>query len=251
MRKRIVAGNWKMNLDHREGARLAGEIRDGLKNRVPPCEVVVIPPFTSLQAVGDTLRGSCVSLGAQDLWYEDSGAFTGEVSAGMISAAGCRYVLVGHSERRHILCEGPDLLSRKVRAAIKGGLSPIYCVGELLEEREAGRAEKTVSRQVEEVLGGLDAGGMSKLAIAYEPVWAIGTGKTATAGDASGMHKVIRDLLSRLFGPGTAGETPILYGGSVKPDNARALLSAGDIDRALVGGASLASDSFLGIVFPA
>lgn len=251
MRKRIVAGNWKMNLDHHEGARLAGEILAGMKNRVPECEVIVMPPFTSLQAVGEALRGSCVSLGAQDLWHEDSGAFTGEVSAGMISAAGCRYVLVGHSERRHILGEGRDLLARKLRAALKGGLSPIYCVGELIEEREAGRAEETVSRQVEEVLGGLEAGWMSRVAIAYEPVWAIGTGKTATAGDASGMHGVIRDLLSRLFGRGTAGETPVLYGGSVKPDNARTLLGADDIDGALVGGASLASDSFLGIVFPA
>ncbi len=251
MRKRIVAGNWKMNLDHTEGASLAGEILAGLKNRVPECELVVMPPFTSLHAVGVILRGSPVVTGAQDLWHEDQGAYTGEVSAAMISATGCRYVLVGHSERRHVIGEGHDLLCRKLRAALRGGLSPVYCVGEVIEDREAGRAEEIVARQIRDVLGGLEAGEMSKVVIAYEPVWAIGTGKTATSGDASGMHGFIRDVLSEIFTPPVAADTSILYGGSVKPENARALLSAADIDGALVGGASLKADSFLGIAFPA
>ncbi len=251
VRRTIVAGNWKMNMDHIEGAALAGDIVAGLKGREPSCEIVIIPPFTTLPAVISAIGGSPVAAGAQDLWYEENGAFTGEISAGMISSLGCRYVLVGHSERRHVIGEGSEILSRKLRAALSGGLSPIYCVGETLGERESGSASEIVTEQIGEALTGLSSEDMARTVVAYEPVWAIGTGKTATPGDAGSMHQVIRGVLSDIFGAQTAEKTPILYGGSVKPGNAAELLAMEDIDGALVGGASLDAGSFLGIVFPA
>ena len=251
MRRTIVAGNWKMNMDHLEGARLADSVTAGLEGKDLPCEVVLIPPFTTLPAVAEAAGGSAVKTGAQNLWYEEKGAFTGEISASMIRALGCEYVLVGHSERRHVIGEGAEMLSKKVRAALAGGLSPVYCVGETLDEREAGNAEKVVTGQIREVLEGLSGDEMARIVIAYEPVWAIGTGKTATPEDAASMHSVIRTVLAEMFGPAAAAEAPILYGGSVKPGNAAELLAMEDIDGALVGGASLDAESFLGIVFPA
>ena len=251
MRRTIIAGNWKMNVDHIEGAALAGDIVSGLEGREPSCEIVLIPSFTTLPSVIGAIGGSVIEAGAQNLWYEEKGAFTGEISAGMISGLGCRYVLVGHSERRHVIGEGSDILSRKLRAALSGGLSPIYCVGETLDEREGGKASEVVTGQIREVLTGLSDDEMGRTVVAYEPVWAIGTGKTATPDDAGSMHKVIRGVLSEIFGPETAGKTPVLYGGSVKPGNAAELLAMEDIDGALVGGASLDAVSFLGIVFPA
>ncbi len=251
MRRTIVAGNWKMNMDHVEGAALAGEIVAGLEGREPSCEIVLIPPFTTLPSVMSVIEGSPIAAGAQDLWYEEKGAFTGEISAGMISGLGCTYVLVGHSERRHVIGEGSDILSRKLRAALAGGLSPIYCVGETLDERESGNASEVVTGQIRGVLTGLSGDDFGRTVIAYEPVWAIGTGKTATPGDAGSMHAVIRGVLSEIFGVEAAGKTPILYGGSVKPGNAAELLAMEDIDGALVGGAALDAESFLGIVFPA
>jgi triosephosphate isomerase len=248
VRPRIIAGNWKMNLDHAEGAALARSIRDRLAVPPPPCEVVLIPPFTSIPAVAVAVEGSPLRLGAQDLWYEPAGAFTGEISASMLAALGCHYVLVGHSERRHVIGEDGALLSRKLRAALAGGLFPIYCVGELLEEREAGNAEGVVQRQLREGLDGLDPTEAARVVIAYEPVWAIGTGRTATPADAGAMHGVIRELLADLFGESAAGEAVILYGGSVKPENAGDLLSREGIDGALVGGASLDAASFAAIV---
>lgn len=251
MRRTIVAGNWKMHMDHLEGAALAKEIVAGLVDRQPACEVVLIPPFTAIPAVIGAIEGAPISAGAQDLWYEEKGAFTGEISAQMISALGCRYVLVGHSERRHVIGEGSELLSKKLRAALSGGLLPIYCVGETLDERESGMASKVVAEQIGDGLEGLTVQDMQKVVIAYEPVWAIGTGKTATPGDAGSMHEIIRGLIGDIFGPETAGETSILYGGSVKPGNAAELLAMEEIDGALVGGAALEAQSFLGIVFPA
>ena len=251
MRRTITAGNWKMNMDHIEGVSLAKDVAAGLEGRDPACEVVLIPPFTTLPAVVEAVEGSRIITGAQDLWYEENGAFTGEISAGMILNLGCRYVLVGHSERRHVIGEGSDILSKKLRAALSGGLSPIYCVGETLDERENGMTSTIVTEQIKRVLEGLTVDEMGRTVIAYEPVWAIGTGKTATPDDAGKMHAVIRGVLTEIFGAPVAGEIPILYGGSVKPGNAAELLAMEDIDGALVGGASLDAESFLGIVFPA
>ncbi len=249
MRRRVIAGNWKMNIDHREGAALASAILEGVKDRQPQCEVVVIPAFTALPAVSEVLSGSLIETGAQNLWYEEKGAFTGEISGAMIAALGCRYVLVGHSERRHIIGEDAGILSLKLRAALKAGLLPIYCVGELLEQRESGKAEEVVEGQMK-ILEGLEPDEISHVIIAYEPVWAIGTGKTATPEDASVMHAAIRRILGEKFSPGMAEDAIILYGGSVKPENASSLLGMDDIDGALVGGASMKADLFLGIISP-
>ncbi|MBN2070887.1 MAG: triose-phosphate isomerase [Candidatus Krumholzibacteriota bacterium] len=250
MRKRIIAGNWKMNMDHIEGRSLASSILEGIDGRELPCQIVLIPPFTTLQAVSGVVAGSVIETGAQDLWYEDDGAFTGEISGSMISSLGCRYVLVGHSERRHILGEKPRLLSLKLMAALRAGLIPIYCVGEVEKEREDGREEEVVDKQIREVLGDLGPEDISRVIIAYEPVWAIGTGKTATPDDASRMHAFIRRVIGGIFDDETASRMMILYGGSVKSANAAALLGCDDIDGALVGGASLEVENFLGIVFP-
>jgi triosephosphate isomerase len=248
MRRKIVAGNWKMNKDHREGAALAREIVGGLASARPKCEVILIPPFTTLPAVIEAIHGSGVKAGAQDLYCEDAGAFTGEISGKMLRALGCTYVLIGHSERRHVLGERGALLAGKLRAALRNGLAPIFCVGELLEERESGRAFEVVTKQVRECCEGLEPGEFSRVIIAYEPVWAIGTGKTATAQDASDMHGIIRMLAKELFGMEAAELAPIIYGGSVKPESAGALLGGVEIDGLLVGGASLESQSFLAII---
>lgn len=251
MRKRIVAGNWKMNMGYREGAALAGEILEGIGKRGDPgCEVVLMPPFVSLPAVMEVIEGSAIEGGAQDLFYEESGAFTGEISGGMLAELGVSYVLAGHSERRHVIGEGNDLVARKLTAALASGLTPVLCVGELLEERESGRAEEIVLGQVSSALEGLSAGECAKVVVAYEPVWAIGTGKTATPEDASRMHRVIRGALERLHGKEISEKTAILYGGSVKPQNAAVFFAVPDVDGVLVGGASLAAESFLGIAFP-
>jgi triosephosphate isomerase len=248
VRRRIIAGNWKMNKDHREGALLASEICRGLTERAPACDVVLIPPFTTLPAVIEEIRDSAVKAGAQDLFYEDEGAFTGEVSGRMLRAIGCAYVLVGHSERRHIIGEGGEVLAKKLGAALRNGLLPIFCVGELSKDRESGAAFEVVERQMREGCEGLRPEEFSKVVLAYEPVWAIGTGKTATVADASEMHGAVRALVGALFGASVAGATPILYGGSVKPESAPGLLGDPEIDGLLVGGASLASSSFLEII---
>jgi triosephosphate isomerase len=248
MRRKIIAGNWKMNLDHRAGAALAKEIVAGLAASRPAAEVVLIPPFTTLPAVVEMVHGSVVKTGAQDLYFEDEGAFTGEISGKMLRALGCTHVLVGHSERRHVIGERSDLLARKLRAALRNGLKPIFCVGELLGERESGRAVEVVTGQVRECCEGLEQDEFSRVILAYEPVWAIGTGKTATPRDAADMHGVIRMLVKELFGTAAAEETPILYGGSVKPESAAGLLADVEIDGLLVGGASLKAESFLGII---
>jgi len=248
MRKTIVAGNWKMNEDHREGAALAREVLAGLAQTPVSCEVVLIPPFTTLPAVAEAIRGSSVRAGAQDLFHEDEGAFTGEISGRMLRSLGCAYVLVGHSERRHVIGEGGPLLAKKLRAALRNDLLPILCVGELLEERESGGAGAVVERQLRETCEGLADGEAAKIVVAYEPVWAIGTGKTATPEDASNMHRFIRETIRLMFGASAAETMTILYGGSVKPENASALLGREGIDGFLVGGASLKASSFIAVM---
>jgi len=211
-------------------------------------EILLIPPYTSLEPAGRRLEGTPIGLGAQDVFYEPSGAYTGAISAAMLAACGCRHVLVGHSERRHVFGDGDETVRRKLGAALEGGLHPILCVGETLEERRAGRAEAILTGQLSAGLDGLKAGTMDRIVIAYEPVWAIGTGETATPDQAQEAIAGIRRWVSDRFDGTVAGKLRILYGGSVKRENAAALLGRPDIDGALVGGASLDPDVFAAIV---
>ena len=247
-RKRpFVAGNWKMNLTLPEARALVA----GVLGAAPEFEgatVVLIPPFTSLAPVARLLEGSKVGLGGQDLFWEDHGAFTGEVSGPMLREAGCGYVLVGHSERRQLFGEADDAVNRKARAALRSGLTPIVCVGEMLEERRAGRTEARVDGQLGAGLEGFSAAELGRIVLAYEPVWAIGTGQTATPAQAGEVHTHIRRRLEEKYGNRAASCAIILYGGSVKPANSNALFREEDIDGFLVGGASLDAASFVGIV---
>jgi triosephosphate isomerase len=246
MRPRIVAGNWKMNTTRETARQLAAGVVTGLAGE-DRLRVVVCPPFPYLPSVGEVIAGSKVALGAQNCSDQPKGAFTGEVSAAMLLDVGCRYAIVGHSERRHILGESDAFVNRKVRAALSAGLVVILCVGETLEERQAGRAEEVFYRQVAAGLSGLDASGLERLVLAYEPVWAIGTGHTAAPEQAQRAHSAIRDRIRKQFSEKVGDELPILYGGSVKADNARELFSQPDIDGGLIGGASLEVEGFLAI----
>ncbi|HPC94353.1 MAG TPA: triose-phosphate isomerase [Sedimentisphaerales bacterium] len=249
MRKPFVAGNWKMNTDSHSGVALAKAVVDrtsGLAgSRV---DVAVLPPFVYLSAVGAAISSSGVALGAQDVYFEAKGAFTGEISAAMLKDVGCTYVLCGHSERRHVLGESDELINKKVAASISGGLLPILCVGELLAERDASQTEQVVERQTRAGLAGLSAEKMGAVTIAYEPVWAIGTGRTATPQQAQEVHAFIRKLLSQMHDKSVARDMRILYGGSVKADNAEELMGQPDVDGCLVGGASLKADDFVQII---
>jgi triosephosphate isomerase len=237
-----------MHTTAEEARELARAIRDGAAG-VEDVEVLVCPPFTALAAVADELASSAVKLGAQDVFYEDKGAFTGEVSPPMLTALGVEYVILGHSERRQYFHETDDIVNKKVRAALAHGLKPIVCVGEKLEEREAGEGWKElVSSQVKAALAGVGAAHVAKAAVAYEPVWAIGTGRTATPAAAAEAHALIREVVEDAFGRETAERLRILYGGSVKPDNAKELMAEPDVDGALVGGASLEAESFVAII---
>jgi triosephosphate isomerase len=211
-------------------------------------EVVVFPPSPWAKAVADQCRGTKISVGMQNMHFEQEGAFTGEVSPVMVKDAGCRYILIGHSERRHVFGEKDDDVNKKVKAAFKNDIEPMICVGELLEEREKGLTDEVLKRQVEKALAGVSAAQMKKVVIAYEPVWAIGTGKVATTEIADEAHRFIRQVVSNLYDKETAGSLPILYGGSVKPDNIAGLNAMENIDGVLVGGASLKADSFLDII---
>jgi triosephosphate isomerase len=246
-RPKFVAGNWKMYTTRAAAQQRAAAVAKGLAANTAT-RVAVCPPFPWLTAVGDVLKNSSVALGAQNCHYEKEGAFTGEVSPQMLLDAGCGYVIVGHSERRHGFGETDALLNKKARAALAAGLSVIFCVGELLDEREANRTEAVLDTQLTSGLAGLPADHLAKLVVAYEPVWAIGTGKVATTEQAQEAHAYIRRKIAGLFGENVAGSLLIQYGGSVKPDNAAGLLSQPDVDGALVGGASLKADSFLAIV---
>mgnify|MGYP000377273854 CR=1 FL=1 len=249
MRKPFVAGNWKMNTNSYSAVALAKDVASGCSDIAGhKIDVAVCPPFVYLQAVAKALSASSVAVGAQDLYFQQEGAFTGEISASMLKDVGCAYVLCGHSERRHIIGESDELINKKVTAAISGGLLPILCVGEKISERETGQTEQVVARQIEEGLAGLGAEKVSAVTIAYEPVWAIGTGKTATAQQAQQVHSFIRKLLSQMYGEKLAQEIRIQYGGSVRPDNAAELMRQEDVDGLLVGGASLKKDAFLAII---
>ena len=247
MRKPIIAGNWKCHLTSPEAVALVQQVRkplDGLEE----VEIVVCPPYTSLSAVKNQLASSSMVLGAQDLFWEPQGAFTGEVSAPMLADAGCRYVIVGHSERRRYFGETDETVHRKLLAALAHGLTAIVCIGETLEEREQGKTFDVLTRQIGGALSGDAAQDIARLVLAYEPVWAIGTGRNATPEQVQEAHRFIRERLATLFGTQPAQAVRIQYGGSVTAENARRLLSQPDVDGALVGGASLNADSFVAIV---
>jgi triosephosphate isomerase len=248
MRKTIIAGNWKMYKDLSETTDLIDKIKVELKKLPSNTTVVLCPPFTSLALAGAHLKGTPVKLGAQDMSAQDEGAYTGEISWKMLKATGCEYVILGHSERRQYHHETNELVNLKAKKALANGLVPIICVGETLNERETGITESVVSTQIKGVLNGFSSADMGKTVIAYEPVWAIGTGKNATPEQAQEVHQHIRKLVSQLFDWTTAEGLVIQYGGSVKPDNAADLLRQNDIDGALVGGACLKADSFAAIV---
>jgi triosephosphate isomerase len=252
MRRYLMAGNWKMHKTVPEAVALATAIRAGLEAKPPDTDVVVCPPFTALQAVGQVLKGSRIALGAQNMHWEREGAFTGEISPVMLKDVGCQYVILAHSERRQMFGETDEGASRKARAAMDHGLLPLICVGETLAERESSRTLEIVGQQLEKALRQLTPEEAARGVIAYEPVWAIGTGRAATAQQAQDVHSFIRKRVAASHGEAPADALRILYGGSVKPDNIGALMAQGDIDGALVGGACLRADSFLGIIhFPA
>lgn len=247
MRKNIVAGNWKMNTTLEEGVELANEINAKVKESKHDCDVIICVPFTHLTSVNAMIEPEVVALGAENCSEHDKGAYTGEVSAAMVKSTGATYVILGHSERRQYFGENNEQLLAKTRQALANGLKPIFCVGEVLEEREQGIFNEVVQGQVEALLE-LTPEDFGKVVIAYEPVWAIGTGKTATADQAQDMHAHIRKVIENKYGKEVADNTSILYGGSCKPENARELFSKPDVDGGLIGGAALKADSFLGIV---
>lgn len=248
MRKAIVAGNWKMHKTAAEAVRLVKQLKVLIGEETVGVEVVVCPPFTALAAVGEVLRGTGIRLGAQNVHWADEGAYTGEVSPVMLKDLGCHYVIVGHSERRSYFHETDELVRRKVEAVLERGMSAIVCVGETLEERQRGETERVVAREVEAVARSLELDDPSRLVIAYEPIWAIGTGETATADEAERVAAFIRSELERHLGAALAGGIRIQYGGSVKPENIAAFMEKPNIDGALVGGASLDASSFAQIV---
>jgi len=247
MRKPFIAGNWKMNLTTREAVTLAKKLVESLAG-VTQVEIGIAPVYTVLPAVAAVVRGSNVQLLAQNLFWVDSGAYTGEVSGPMLKDAGCSHVIVGHSERRQHFGETDESVNKKLKAAFASGLVPIFCVGETLAEREQGRTFAVVERQVKGGLQDIPATDAAKIVVAYEPIWAIGTGKTATPAQAQEVHAQIRSLLARLYGQELADQVRIQYGGSVKADNIAELMQQPDLDGALVGGASLKADSFTAIV---
>ncbi len=247
MRTPMIAGNWKLNKTRAEAQALARELVAGCAD-ISDREVVIAPVYTVLIPVAEIIRNSPLQLAAQNCYPQKSGAFTGEISPLFLKDAGCGYVIVGHSERRQLLSETDAFINQKVHAGLKAGLKVILCIGETLQERENNQMLDVLSRQVKEGLAGLDAAQMTAVVIAYEPVWAIGTGKTATDEQAQEAHSFVRGLLQGLFGPETAAATRILYGGSVKPGNVDGLMARDDIDGALVGGASLKAEDFLRIV---
>ena len=247
MRKIIIAGNWKLNKTSLEAIDLVNALKRELVD-ITAVDVVVCPPFTALSEVNDVLTDSNIELGAQNLYWDDAGAFTGEVSAPMLKDIGVKYVIIGHSERRQFFGETNETVNKRLKAALKHKLIPIVCVGENLQEREANKTFDVVRNHIEGSLAGLSKDEIKGLVIAYEPVWAIGTGKTATTQQAQEVHKYIRGLLEKMAGFEAAQAVRIQYGGSVKPENTAELISQEDIDGALVGGASLKADSFAAIV---
>jgi triosephosphate isomerase len=248
MRKPIIAGNWKLNGTINEAVYLVTELKRALID-VEGVDIVICPPFTALSVVNDVLlEASNIALGAQNLYWEDTGAYTGEVSAPFLKEIGVQYVIIGHSERRQYFGETNETVNKKIKAALRHDLTPIVCVGEVLQEREDGKMKDVIRTQVHGSFANLTNDEMRNLVIAYEPVWAIGTGKTATPAQAQEVHAYIRELLSGMFDDALAQELRIQYGGSVKPENIGELIAQEDIDGALVGGASLKAESFIEIV---
>jgi triosephosphate isomerase len=252
-RRLFIAGNWKMNMTRADAESLATGLVQRIGN-VKHVDLAVCPPFVYLTTIESIIAHTGIEMGAQNVWYEENGAYTGEISESMLKDVGCRYVIIGHSERRHVIGETDELINRKILKALDSGLDVIFCVGELLEEREGGNTEEVVTRQIKRGLEGVPGSypdGVSlarHLTIAYEPVWAIGTGKTATPDQAQEVHAMIRRLMADLYDNEIAADIRIQYGGSVKPANAKELLQQADVDGALVGGASLKSEDFAGIV---
>jgi len=245
-RKPIIVGNWKLHMTVSEAVELASSIKNVLGG-LQGLEVGIAPPFTALSAVARRIEESKLQLAAQSCYFEDKGAFTGEISVPMLADVGCSYVIVGHSERRQFFGEDDLLVNKKVKAVLRHGLKPILCIGELLSEREAGATFDVVDRQLTGGLEGVSTEAAAQIVVAYEPVWAIGTGKVATTGQAQEVHAFLREKLRGLYGE-VAESIRIQYGGSVKPDNAAGLMAQPDIDGALVGGASLKTESFIGIL---
>ncbi|MDD2513428.1 MAG: triose-phosphate isomerase [Proteiniphilum sp.] len=248
MRKKIVAGNWKMNMNLQEGVALAEELNEALKAKSVKCDVVVGTPFIHLASVADAVDASRIGVAAQNCADKVSGAYTGEVSAAMVASTGAKYVILGHSERRAYYHETPEMLKEKVLLALANGLTPIFCIGEVLDERESGKHFEVVQSQIEASLFGLSADDFGRIVLAYEPVWAIGTGKTASAAQAQEMHAFIRRTLTGKYGAEVADRTSILYGGSCNASNAQELFSNPDVDGGLIGGASLGVDKFMPII---
>ncbi len=246
MRKTLIAGNWKMNTDRASGTELAKAIAAGA-GEVGDVDLLVSPPSVYLSAIADAISGSPVALGAQNMCDCDNGAFTGEISSSMLNDVGAEYVILGHSERRTIYGETDEIVNKKTLKALEAGLAPIVCVGELLEERESGKTADVIKTQFEGSLAGITEAQITSIVIAYEPVWAIGTGKVATPEQAEEVHADLRRLLTERYNADIAAQIRILYGGSVKPGNAGEILSKENVDGALVGGASLKADDFLAI----
>lgn len=247
MRTAVIAGNWKLFKTIDEAVSLVNTLKPLVANSAD-VEIVVAPVFTALSRTADAAKGSNIAIAAQDCFWEEEGAFTGEVAPKLLKDAGCSHVIIGHSERRQYFGETDQTVNKKTKAALAGGLTAIVCVGETLSERESDRTFAVIEQQIRGGLEGLDAGALSKVIIAYEPVWAIGTGKTASDEQAQEVHAFIRTLLAGIFNLAVADGIRILYGGSVKPENIKGLMAQADIDGALVGGASLKADSFAGIV---
>ncbi len=248
MRKNIVAGNWKMNMNLQEGLALATALNEALKGITVHCDVVIGTPFIHLASVSNSIDTTKIGVSAQNCADKVSGAYTGEVSAGMIASTGAKYVILGHSERRAYYHETPAMLKEKVIQALASNLTPIFCIGEVLEERESEKHFEVVKSQIETSLFELSTEDFSKLVLAYEPVWAIGTGKTATAAQAQEMHAFIRQTIAEKYGNEIANDTSILYGGSCNASNAKELFSNSDVDGGLIGGASLGVDKFMPII---
>ena len=247
MRKPFIAGNWKMNMNTNSAVSLAGGLAKELDG-VDTVDVAVCPPFVYLRAVATALSSSNIALGSQNVYFEEKGAFTGEISCEMLKDVCCTYAIIGHSERRHVMGETDALINKKISAAINSGLLPIFCVGELLEEREAGTTNEVVARQIKSGLEGICKERVQAVTFAYEPVWAIGTGLTATPDQAQEVHAMIRGLLADLYGNDVAQSMRIQYGGSAKPGNTAELMSQPDVDGLLVGGASLKVEDFSAMV---
>lgn len=248
MRIKVIAGNWKMNKDFRQTEELIDGLKESMDFDLKGVKVILCPPFTSLELAGRLVKGTPFAIGGQNMYFEDEGAFTGEVAPGMLKSVGCQYVILGHSERRQYFSETDGFINKKVKKALASGLTPIVCVGETLQQREQNITEQIVTTQVRGVLNGVSAQDVEKLILAYEPVWAIGTGRTATPQQAEEVHVMIRSLLAVLYGASTAERVIIQYGGSVKADNAAELLWQPNVDGALVGGACLKADSFSAII---